>query len=185
MVLNERSVSRSEAAVAGVVRAGEVACSPPVRLVVLGCLALAAGLVVYLTDRDSSRSLLLPAAGSPFGAPLFGAIGLWLPSFVHPFAFSLFTAAIAAPTARPAYWACVLWWAVDAAFEAAQAPALRDALVPLLQAPSMSSSVTKALANYLGLGTFDVADLLAATAGAIAAALVLRFNSSREERDAG
>jgi hypothetical protein len=181
--LNERSVSRSEAAVSGN-RIEAVASSPPARLVALGWLALAAGALVYLTDRDPSRALLLPAVGSPFGTPLFGAIGLWLPSFVHPFAFSLFTAAIAPPGTRPAYWACALWWAVDAAFEAAQAPALRDALVPLLDAPSVSSWGTNALGSYLRLGTFDAADLLAATAGAIAAALVLHFNQSREKRNA-
>lgn len=184
MASNERSESRSGAAVAGVVRAGAIACSPSARLVAFGCLALAFGVLVYLTDRDPSRSLLLPAVESPFHAPVFGAIGLWLPSFVHPFAFSLFTAAIAAPTSRPAYWACALWWAIDAVFEAVQAPPLRDALVPLLRAPALPSWSTDAVASYLRLGTFDVADLAAMTAGAIAAATVLHFSQPRETRNA-
>lgn len=47
-------------------------------------LALALATVVYFTDRDSARPMLMPDVGAYFGGKVFRAIGQWLPSFVHP-----------------------------------------------------------------------------------------------------
>ena len=107
---------------AGATSSFRPSAGPSVRLAALGCLALAAGTLVYLTDRDPSRAALIPAIPALAGLGLFGGPGAWLPSFVHPFAFSLFTAAIQPARRSPAYWACALWWAINVAFEIAQAP---------------------------------------------------------------
>lgn len=122
----------------------------PAILVAAACSALATGLLVYVADRASSPpALVLPIASKGWG-PFFGLAGQWLPSFLHPFAFALLTAAARPRDASPAYGACFAWWAVNVLLEAGQHPRLR-----LLQ------------------GTFDVGDVMAATLGALAAAAVI------------
>ena len=157
---------------------------PSMRLAALGCLALAAGTLVYLTDRDPSHAALIPAIPVLVGLGLFGGPGAWIPSFAHPFAFSLFTAAIQPSRRLPAYWACAMWWAIDVAFEVAQAPGVSTSVAEALPHLLGRTRLTNAISNYLLQGTFAAADLLAATAGAAAAAAVLRFIHRREARDA-
>jgi len=118
------------------------------------------------------------------GLGLFGAAGAWLPSFVHPFAFSLVTAAIQPARRSPAYWACALWWAINVAFEVAQAPNVSAEVTHVLPHLLGQSWLTDTTSNYLLRGTFAVGDLVAATAGAAAAAAVLRFIHVHEARDA-
>lgn len=154
------------------------------RLAALGCLALAAGTLVYLTDRDASRAMLIPAIPLLAGLGLFGGLGAWLPSFVHPFAFSLFTAAVQPSRRSPAYWACAMWWAINVAFEVAQAPNVSAYVADVLPKLFGPTWLADTMSNYLLRGTCDVADLVAATAGAVAAAAVLRFIHFREARDA-
>ena len=156
----------------------------PARLFALGCLALGVGVLVYLTDRDPSRAVLVPAVTALSQSHLFGAVGLWLPSFVHPFAFSLFTAALQPARRLPAYWACALWWAINVAFEIGQAPTVSSDAVDVLAQFFGQSWLADAISNYLLRGTFAVADLVAATAGAATAAALLRFTHLREARDA-
>lgn len=76
----------------------------------IGLLALAAGLLVYAADRDPARAMLFPSFAALHSGPVFGAVGSWLPSFVHPLAFSLFTVAAMRPRARPPYGVCAAWW---------------------------------------------------------------------------
>lgn len=87
-------------------------------LAAIGGAALLIGLAVYLSDRDPARVALLaglPIAGGRNG---FGAAGQWLPSFVHPFAFALFTVAAMGRDSPWRYRACAAWGAVDVAAEA-------------------------------------------------------------------
>ena len=169
---------------AGATSSCRPSADPSVRLAALGCLALAAGTLVYLTDRDPSRTALIPAIPVLAGLGLFGGPGAWLPSFVHPFAFSLFTAAIQPARRSPAYWACALWWAINVAFEIGQAPSVSAGVADLLPRVPGPTWLAAALSDYLLRGTFTVADLVATTAGAAAAAAVLRFTHLREARDA-
>ena len=146
---------------------------PAGRLIAVGFIALALGVLVYLTDRDPAHSALIPAL-SPLGSlQLFGAVGAWLPSLLHPFAFALFTAALQPAGAAPAYWACALWWAAGVAFEAAQLPPVGSALRPMLEVLPLPSAWISLVGSYMAFGTFDVADVIATTAGACAAAAVL------------
>jgi hypothetical protein len=115
-----------------------------------------------------------------FAVPLFGALGGWLPSFVHPFAFSLFTAASRPAGASPAYAACIAWWVVNVAFEIAQSRGIAAVIARNVENALGRTSVTQPLTNYLLRGTFDLGDLMAATAGALAAAGVLTFVHRRE-----
>ena len=70
--------------------------SAQVGCIALALLALAIGSLVYFSDRNASASLLMPASALNTSRHWFGAWGQWLPSFVHPFAFSLFTASLLA-----------------------------------------------------------------------------------------
>lgn len=146
--------------------------------------ALAVGALIYMTDRPSGHAALLPSALALGTGALFGAVGRWLPSFVHPFGFSLLSAAIAAPAPRPAYGACVAWWLVNLAFEAAQHPTLRPLVVRSWHEVAGHGVPTRLLPNYLARGTFDIGDMVAATLGALAAALLLWIVHRMEVWDA-
>jgi hypothetical protein len=156
----------------------------PALFAVTGCLALAVGLLVYMADRNAGQAALFPAIAALHTGPIFGVIGAWLPSFVHPFAFSLFTAAVLPRTASPAYGGCVAWWAVNIAFEAAQHPQVSGHVAASLQLVFGPTWLTRALSNYFLRGTFDVGDIVAATAGALTAAGVLHLIHCLETRHA-
>ena len=141
----------------------------------MGCLALALGLLVYLADRDARHAVLIPAFAALAGSNLFGALGPWLPSFVHPFAFSLFTAAALPSRSAWRHGACAAWCAVNVAFEVGQHPNVSARLAEGLRANLGPSSVSRTLADYFLRGTFDLGDIVAAVIGAIVAAGVLRL----------
>jgi len=149
-------------------------------LVAAGLVAMAAGLLVYLTDRDPSRAALIPAIAALAGGNLFGALGQWMPSFVHPFAFALFTATTYPARTSAGYLACGAWWAVNVAFEVAQHPAISGAVARAAEGVFGRPWPARLLSNYVLRGTFDVGDLIASTAGAVAAAAVLYLVHRRE-----
>lgn len=163
---------RDAVTVAAVVSAGrgQSAC-----LALTGTVALALGVLVYLTDRDAAHAQLVPAIAALAGSQVFSAPGQWLPSFVHPFAFSLFTAAALPPSAAPRDGVCATWCAVNVAFELGQHQQLSARLAEALQAGFGQGALARSLANYFVRGTFDVGDLVAAVLGAMAAAGVLRL----------
>jgi hypothetical protein len=165
--------------VARVARVRWAVLEPAGRLAAAGFLALALGVLVYLADRDPAHAALIPAIPRLGSLQLFGTVGGWLPSLLHPFAFALLTAALQPSGASPAYWACALWWAIGVAFEAAQAPAIGSALRPMLDLLPLPSEWIAAVGRYMSLGTFDAADVIATTAGACAAAAALRSIHAR------
>ena len=152
-------------------------------LVAVGCFALALGLLVYLADRDPAQAQLIPAVAALAGRQWFGPIGLWLPSLVHPFAFSLFTAAALPARSAWRYHACALWCVVNVAFELGQYPRASARLAEGLQDAFGSAAAGRSLANYFLRGTFDGADIAAAVLGAVAAACVLRLVQPTLEND--
>lgn len=143
-------------------------------LLAIGCLSLAAGVLVYLTDREASHAPLIPAVAALSGWHLFGAIGLWLPSFVHPLSFSLFSAALLAHRRRWEYGACAFWFAVNAGFEIGQHPQISVPLAEGLRHVLGQGPVARALQSYFLRGTFDIGDLVAIAFGAAVAAWTLR-----------
>jgi hypothetical protein len=159
--------------VARVVR--QDAAAGAVWLAVLGCAALGLGVLVYLTDRDTSRTLLIPTLPALAASHWFGVAGQWLPSALHAFAFSLFTAAALPPGGASRYGACLAWCAVNVAFEFGRYPLVGAPLAQALQSAFGHGPVSDALAGYFLRGTFDVGDIAAAVVGALAAAAVLHF----------
>lgn len=142
-------------------------------LVAWGVLALGLGVLVYLTDRDPSRVALLPVGLHLAGGPVFGAAGPWLPSLCHPLAFSLLWAALRPAGATAAYGGCAGWGALNLGLEAIQHPALAGPLAAWVGPQTV-------LARYAVHGTFDPADLMAAVAGALLAAVLVRQQHLRE-----
>lgn len=155
-------------------------------LLAIGGLGLAIGVLVYVTDRAATHSLLIPPIGALSGRHWFGPIALWLPSFVHPFSFSLLTAAALAPRTTPRYEVCAVWCAINVAFEIGQHPVPARHLAGLGEAVLGDAPLARVLANYFVRGTFDPGDIAAALLGAVAAAGVMRllaFNVEAEHAE--
>jgi hypothetical protein len=145
-------------------------------------LACALGALVYMTERSTGSVALMPAVLALGSGPLFGTLGLWLPSFVHPFAFALISAALRPPGTAPAYGACLGWWAVNVAFEAGQHPRIASGVAVAVRDLGLDGPWSRPLTSYLLRGTFDVGDLVAATLGALTAAALLYAVHPREVR---
>jgi hypothetical protein len=150
-------------------------------LVAAGCLALSIGLLVYLTDRDASRAALIPTLGAFPVHDAFGALGQWLPSFVHPLAFALFTAAVLAPGAAQRFAACAAWCVVDVGFEIGQHAAFKPQWAEALHTGAGEGSIARSVLNYFLHGSFDGGDVLAAILGSLAAAAVLQLVDHQRE----
>ena len=149
-------------------------------LAVVGIAALLVGVLVYWLDRVPGHSLLIPVAGALTGGPSFGKLALWLPSFVHPLAFGLFTATLL--PARPGWrvGGCALWGAVNVAFELGQHSLVSASLAAKLlgDAGAAAAPWRQALAGYFAAGTFDIGDLVAIVLGTALAVLLLHAVSA-------
>lgn len=151
-------------------------------LVAAGGSALALGLLVYLTDRGGAHASLMPAIPAAGEHHLFGVLGQWLPSFVHTFAFGLFTAAMVPAVSALRVGACAAWCAVNVVFELGQHPQISRPLASALRAALGPGPVTRLLAHYFQRGTFDVGDIVATILGALAATAVLFLVRAIEEK---
>ena len=133
-------------------------------------LALAAGVLVYWSDRDPARSTLIPAAAMLAGSVGFGVLGQWLPSFVHSLAFGLLTAVALPPRFMPRAAACASWAVLNIAFESGQHPRVAAAW--------RTRFGDGWLGAYFERGTFDVGDIVAALLGAVVAIGVIVVSGS-------
>lgn len=148
--------------------------------VALAAAALLLGLAIYLTDRAAGHAIWIPAVPALAGRLSFGALGGWMPSLLHPFAFALLTVAARAPHPRPAYGACLAWWAVNVVFEAVQHPLLSGPLAAFVAESDVTATLLRPFAAFAVRGTFDTGDIVAATLGALAAAAVLALSHRLE-----
>jgi hypothetical protein len=143
--------------------------------------ALGFGVLIYLTDRSATHALLIPAVGQLASVQIAGAAGQWLPSFLHVFAFSLLTASVLPLGGVGTFRACLTWWSIVCAFEFAQLPIVAALVAEEINSTLGVNQLSRGLAACFLHGTFDVADLLAATAGAFAAAAVIALLDSPGE----
>lgn len=153
----------------------------PAVLVALGCFALFIGLLVYLTDRDVSRSVLMPRLATPGGHHLFGTLGSWLPSLLHVLAFGLFMGAILEPATPARIGVCAFWGAVNVAFEVGQHTLFKPHWAEALRGGAGDWAISRAVLNYEFHGSFDSRDIGAAVLGALAANLVIYYADRIQE----
>jgi hypothetical protein len=144
-------------------------------LVALAAAALLLGTAVYVLDRGPGSIRVWPASWTGLGVPgaAFGAIGAWLPSFAHAFAFAVPTALLLAPRRHAIAAGCTTWAAIGTAFELGQHPWLAAPLADAQRGSLAALPGASPLAAYFARGTFDPADLVATVAGAAAAAVLL------------
>jgi hypothetical protein len=167
---------------------GVVGAAPLLHPVVTAILTASAsftlilGVLVYLFDRPPSSAVLIPTIGLFFRHNVFGVLGQWLPSFVHPFAFGLFSAVALGPCAASwRYGACAIWCAINVGFEVGQHAAFKSQWVETLHTGAGDWVMMRSVLNYLLHGTFDSGDVFAVVLGALAAAALLRHTDRRRE----
>lgn len=140
-------------------------------------LALMLGTAVYLLDRPQGSAWLIPSAWqAALPGHWFGSVGLWLPSLVHAFAFSVLTALLL--PRRPAFaaTACLGWALIDTLAEIGQHAAISATLAAAIEQAVGGATWAARLGQYFTRGSFDPADVAAAIAGsALAYALLRRY----------
>jgi len=145
-------------------------------------LALIFGVLVYIADRPPSSAVLIPTIAPFFRHNVFGVLGQWLPSFVHPFAFSLFSAAaLGTSAAASRYGACAVWCAINVGLEVGQHAAFKSQWAEALRTGAGDWVITRSVVNYFLHDTFDGGDVFAVVLGALAAAALLRLVVRRRE----
>ena len=149
-------------------------------LVSVAVVALLIGVTVYLIDRSPGSVYFVPdwlSMSDSFNR-IFGVIGNYLPTFVHPYAFILLTTVLVKPTGQNILISCVAWFTVDSLFECAQKKSVAQWLVSFT--PTFDGvPVLENTRNYFLRGTFDVFDLISITLGTIAAYLTVKLCYSK------
>lgn len=132
----------------------------------LGVAALVVGLCVYIAARDAGTAYLLPAR---LTRPIVDSGLGSLPTFLHVVGFSMLTIAAANPRSMQACAAIALTWcAANVLFEIGQHPAVAPIIANTVPASFDAVPLLNNLTPYFLNGTFDFADLLAATIGGVA-----------------
>lgn len=154
-------------------------------LIIIGFTALLAGTLVYLTDRPPEATYFVAEIMSGLSLykvlpPVFARIGNVLPAFVHPFAFSLITAGLAARTMRGCLLICIFWLFVNIAFELGQH--FKQSALALLPQWFDHVPFLENCGGFFRNGTFDPFDLLAMLFGAIMAFTLMAVVYTRKER---
>ena len=156
--------------------------SEEVTLLIVAALLLVVGVIVYAVDRGGAAYFLFGWSASHGEVELFGPAGNHLPTFIHPLAMILLTAAVLRPWPEllPAI-ACG-WFAIDSLFELGQLSPLDARVVTFLPAWFEDVPVLEASADYFMNGTFDPLDILSIGLGAVAAYWIVRKIERGEPR---
>jgi len=152
------------------------------RFLLIGFLALLAGTMVYLQDRPIGSARFLSGCESIhlfFHGLLFsfGQLGLYAPSFFHPLAFSLISAAFLLTT-KSRLVMCVAWFLINFLFELGQTlgSQSKDCVGQLPE----TIFIIKWLSDLCNSGVFDLSDMLAVSLGSLTAVLIIVVNSKQK-----
>jgi hypothetical protein len=150
---------------------------PPNRKQILvGLSALFAGLLIYIVDRPPDQIYFLYKTNLPISLyhllpctviPL----GDHLPSFIHVFSWAVVTGGLTACKKRGAVLICLAWFVTDCIFELGQK--FSDLAASIIPRCFENILLLENMEGYFRGGTFDLADLLSTTLGAVTAYLVL------------
>lgn len=146
-----------------------------VSLLVLALLLLTSGIAIYLLDRGGAVLFLPDWAADHTRPALFGSLGDHLPTFVHPLAFILITAAILRPWPKLLPGICATWFVIECLFEVGQLAMPGGRIAAAVPAWFDDVPVLEVTANYFIRGTYDVLDLVSIGLGAAIAYPIIRF----------
>jgi hypothetical protein len=149
---------------------------PNKKQILVGLSALFAGLLIYIVDRPSDQIYFLYKSNLPISLYhlLPGTViplGNNLPSFIHVFSLALVTGGLTACRKRGAVIICLAWFLTDCVFELGQK--FSDLAASFMPRCFENILILENMESYFRGGTFDLADLLGATLGAVTAYLVL------------
>lgn len=144
--------------------------------------AIILGLCIYLFDRNpetvyfiSNRFSLDRETG-----PFFGALGNYLPAFLHVYAFILLTVVVFAQSHRQILIICAGWLTIDSFFEVGQINFLAESIASHTSGWFAGVPFLENTANYFLMGTFDILDLLSIAAGTLAAYITINLSKERQ-----
>lgn len=148
---------------------------------VIAAVALAAGTLVYLLDRQPDHTYFvafgLISVHAPY--PLFGVAGYYLPAFLHVYAFILLTTAIAGRSSAGIAGIGAAWFLIASLFELGQHPAVAPAIAAAMPAWLAHVPLLENTAAYFLRGTFDPLDFFAIALGTVAAVLTVVLSAKR------
>ena len=135
------------------------------------------GALIYLFDRSAADIYFIPDWwGFADGVPaLFGALGGYLPSFVHTLCFILAINALLTPWRISPLTVCIAWVGVEAFLEIAQAEPIAAFIATALPGWFANWPVLANVPLYFSNGRFDPLDLLCIGIGGVAAWLIIFF----------
>jgi hypothetical protein len=146
----------------------------------MAALLLAIGTLVYAFDRNSAVYFLPAWLAHDTGLSLFGPLGDHLPTFIHPLAFILITAAVLRPWPRLLPAICVTWFFVECTFELAQLDPLAWYIAAIVPSSFEAVPWLAAIPNYFLRGTFDLLDIYSIAAGTFTAYLIVHHIETGE-----
>lgn len=150
-------------------------------LLLTATIALALGVLVYITARAPGSAYFLPVSWSTplsWPAPIRSLSGN-LPTFFHTLGFCLILTLIVGSGRRAAAWVCMIWFAVEAVFEAGQHPGAGTWLMKHLPRWFDHIWLLDRTGSYFSNGVFDPFDILAAAAGASLALLMMAMHEPK------
>ena len=153
--------------------------------VLVGCVALFVGLLIYLVDRPPdhiyfSSVIRIHTSECYWNPGFFSVVGGYLPSFLHVFAFALLIAGLLTCRKTGYLIICCAWLLIDFVFEVGQKQSIWDS--QLITKWFEQVFILENMQSYFLMGTFDFFDLVVAFAGAAAAYCVLIFTMEERRR---
>lgn len=143
--------------------------------IMLGIVGLGLGILIYLLDRPADLVYFMPDNHPYFTGymTVFGGLGQHLPTFLHPFSFSLITAGVLACRSTLCIALISLgWFAINIIFELGQATTTSTWLMEYIPTWFDGIIVLENTTNYLQYGTYDPKDILSIAIGSLIAFLI-------------
>lgn len=146
-------------------------------------MVLGMGVLVYLFDRSSASVYFVPDwwEFSESMPSLFGALGNYLPTFAHVFAFILLTTAVLRSRLRSALIICAIWFSFDSLLELGQLDVVAEKIVSIIPPWFQDWPLLENVAGYFVSGRFDPLDIASIALGTAAAYMTFRYSTRKED----
>ena len=146
-------------------------------------IVLGIGILVYLFDRSSASVYFVPDAWAYSAATpsLFGALGSYVPTFTHVFAFILLTTAVLRSRLHSALAICAIWFSFDLLLELAQLDVVANKIAGTVPRWFQDWPVLENVGSYFVSGRFDAFDVASIALGTAAAYVTIRFSSRKQD----